>query len=119
MDTEKRYKQIEKEALAVTWASEKFADLIGKKYTLETNHKLLVPLLGSKDIDQLPARVQRCRMMLMPFTYEIKHMPGTDLSTADTLSRAPHNQASDTDLHVEQDVQEGWPDRQKVKCRKL
>lgn len=88
--TEQRYAQIEKEALAATWACEKFCDyLIGCRFILETDHKPLVPLLGAKDLDQLPARVQRFRMRLMWFDYDIVHVPGKELYTADTLSRAP------------------------------
>ena len=46
--TESRYAKIEKEALAATWASSKFQDyLIGITFTLETDHKPLVPLLGT------------------------------------------------------------------------
>ena len=58
--TEKRYAQIEKEALASTWACQKFRDyLIGTDFILETDHKPLVQLLGSKDMDLLPTRIQR------------------------------------------------------------
>lgn len=43
------YAQIEKEALAATWASEKFSDyVLGKHFELETDHKSLVPLLSNK-----------------------------------------------------------------------
>ena len=88
--TEQRYAQIEKEALASTWACEKFADyIIGMQLTLETDHKPLVPLLGSKNLDQLPPRIQRFRMRFMRFTFKIIHVPGKDLTTADTLSHAP------------------------------
>ena len=46
-ETEQRYAQIEKEALALTWALEKFSEYtLGKVIQLETNHKPLVPLLG-------------------------------------------------------------------------
>ena len=53
--TEMRYAQIEKEALAVTWACEKFSDyLLGKSFSIETDHKPLIPLLNSKQLDNLP-----------------------------------------------------------------
>ena len=89
-NTEVRYAQIEKESLAATWACERFSDyLIGKEFCLETDHKPLVTLLGSKNLDELPARVQRFRMRLMRFTYSITYVPGKNLTVADTLSRAP------------------------------
>ena len=48
--TEQRYAQIEKEALAIMWACDKFADyLMGLQFHVETDHKPLVPLLSSKD----------------------------------------------------------------------
>ncbi len=54
-ETERRYAQIEKEALATTWACEKLADyLLGRKFTIESDHKPLIPLLNSKQLDSLP-----------------------------------------------------------------
>ena len=48
-DTESRYAQIKKEALALVWSAEKFSDyVLGKPFLFETHHKPLVPLLGSK-----------------------------------------------------------------------
>ena len=89
-DTEKRYAQIEKEALATTWACEKFSDFIlGKRIDIETDHKPLVPLLGMKHLDSLPPRVLRFRLRLDRYNYDICHVPGKSLYTADTLSRAP------------------------------
>ena len=56
--TEQRYAQIEKEALATTWACEKFNDyILGKDILIETDHKPLVPLFGTKLLDQLPPRI--------------------------------------------------------------
>jgi len=88
---ERRYAQIEKEALAATWSCSRFQDyLIGITFTLETDHKPLVPLLGtSKSLDELPPRIQRMKMRLMRYSYKIVHVPGKELYTADTLSRAP------------------------------
>ena len=54
-ETETHYAQIEKEALASTWACEKFTPYIqGKTITLETDHKPLVLLLSHKGLDSLP-----------------------------------------------------------------
>ena len=90
-ETECRYAQIQKEALAITWACETFSDyILGKKFTIETNHKLLVPLLGTKHFDGLAPRVLRFRLILLRFDYTIKHVPGKHIYTANTLSRALH-----------------------------
>ena len=89
-ETEARYTQIEKEALATTWACECFTDYIqGKQFHIETDHKPLVPLLGTKQLDNLPPRILRFRLCLMRFDYTIWHVPGKLLYTADTLSRSP------------------------------
>ena len=89
-DTEKHYAQIEKEALAATWACERLSSyLLGLKFRLETDHKPLVPLLSTKALDELPPRVLRFRLRLLRFTFDIVHLPGKHLITADTLSRAP------------------------------
>ena len=88
--TEQRYAQIEKEALAITWACNRFSDfLLGLKFHVQTDHKPLIPLLSTKRLDELPIRVQRFRMRLMRFQFSISHIPGKNLVTADALSRAP------------------------------
>ena len=41
ISTERRYAQIEKEALAITWACGRFSDcVLGRKFTIETDHNL-------------------------------------------------------------------------------
>ena len=88
-ETEQRYAQIEKEALAVTWACQKFDFfLVGRTFLIETDHKPLVPLLGNKDLSELPIRIQRFRMTLMRYDYEISNRPGSQMFIADSLSRA-------------------------------
>ncbi|KAL5510819.1 hypothetical protein EMCRGX_G006423 [Ephydatia muelleri] len=89
-ETEKRYAQIEKEALATVWACDKFASyIVGLKVHIETDHKPLVPLLGSKHLDTLPPRILRFRLRLARFDFTIQHVPGKLSGTADALSRAP------------------------------
>ena len=89
-ETERRYAQIEKEALAVTWACEKFANyIVGKGILNETDHKPLIPILNNKDLDTLPPRVVRFRLRIARFDYVAKYLPGKLLYTVDALSRAP------------------------------
>ena len=79
-ETERRYAQIEKEALAATWACEKFSNfLLGTHFQVETDHKPLVPLLCVKHLDTLPPRVLRFRLRLDRFSYDIKHILGKEL----------------------------------------
>lgn len=88
--TETNYAQIEKEAMALTWACERFRMyLIGLLFELRTDHKPLVALLGSKPITELTARMQRFRLRLTQFSYKIIHIPGKYIHTADVLSRSP------------------------------
>ena len=102
---EQRYAQIEKEALAVTWACERFNNyLLGKSFQIQTDHKPLIYLLSSaKDLDCLPPRIQRFRLRLMRYHYSIVHVPGKHLTTADTLSRAPVSEPIFTDSSFEED----------------
>lgn len=88
--TEKRYAQIEKEALAICWACDKFNYyLSGRKFEIETDHQPLVSVLGSKELAKLPLRVQRFRLKMMNYCYTIRYTPGHKLVLADALSRAP------------------------------
>ena len=97
-DAEKRYAVIDKEALAVTWAREKFSAYIsGLHYTIETDHKPLTVQLASTELSKMPPRILRFRLRLMRYTYEMKYVPGKHQITADALSRAPSK--GDSPLH--------------------
>lgn len=82
-ETEKRYAQIEKEALALVWACDKFSDyLVGKLFKLETDHKQLVPIFTSKSLDDLTFRLQRLKMRMMRYRYEVPYVPSKELLVA-------------------------------------
>jgi hypothetical protein len=88
-ETEQRYAQIEKEALAITWACSKFSDyILGRKFLIETDHKPLIPLLNMKHLDVLPPRILRFRLRLAKFDYTVFHVPSKPLYATDALSRA-------------------------------
>ena len=105
-ETEMRYAQIEKEALAVTWACEKFTDyVLGRKFQIETDHKPLIPLLNTKQLDCMPPRILRFRLRLARYDYTVHHVPGKDLYTADTLSRAPVSGSESDDKALQEEVE--------------
>jgi len=66
-DTERHYALIKKEALAVTWACD-HSYLLGLIFTLETDHKPLVPLLSTKYLNSLPPRLIRFCLCLSCFS---------------------------------------------------
>ena len=104
-EKERRYAQIDKEALAITWALEHWAEF-GMRFKVEADHKPLIPLFSTKLIAELPVRIQRFRMRLARFDFAISHVPGKLLYTADSLSQSPQEskaQESESwnDLHDE------------------
>ena len=93
LPAEKKYTQIEKECLAVTWACEHFHHYIysGPSFTVETDHKPPVPLINNTDLNCVPLslRCQRLLLRLMCYSLNAIHVPEKDLIVANTLSRAP------------------------------
>ncbi|KAJ8885532.1 hypothetical protein PR048_011730 [Dryococelus australis] len=78
--------ETKKEAMAVTWACERFKNcVLGSRITLMTDHKPLVILLSSKPVAELTARLQRMHMCLMCFTFGMLH----SFCVPDALLRAP------------------------------
>jgi len=105
-ETERRYAQIEKEALASTWACERFSNyILGRRFLIESDHKPLIPLLNSKQLDDLPPRILRFRLRMARFDYTVHHVPGKFMYTADTLSRAPVSQVDEECLELQTEVE--------------
>lgn len=89
-DTQKRYTQIEKEALAIVHGCEEFHDYVfgQSSVTVETAHRQLVPIF-SKPLHQCPLLLQRMRLTLQRYAINVQYKPGKELSLADALSRFP------------------------------
>ena len=104
---EKTWAQIEKELLAAVYGSEKFhIFLCGLKYTIQTDHKPLVPIINKKDLVDAPLRCQSLLMRLATYTAEAIYVPGKYLVVADALSRL-HNIETDKNCYskIDEEVQ--------------
>ena len=91
-DTQRRYSQIQKEALAVIYGLKKFHQfLYGRNFILVTDHKPLVTLLGpTKGTPTLAAnRLARWALTLSQYKYTIEYRKTADHANADALSRLP------------------------------
>ncbi|XP_048582128.1 uncharacterized protein K02A2.6-like [Nematostella vectensis] len=106
-DAEKRYAVIEKEALAATWGCDKFSDyILGTTFSLETDHRPLVPLLASTDLTKLPPRILRFRLRMARYAPDVKYVQGVHQNRADALSRAPTSKLTLEDLKLVAEVEE-------------
>ena len=91
-DCEKKYAQLEKEALALIFGMSKFHKyLFGREFLLQTDH---MPLLGLLKEDRpisamASARIQRWALRLSNYQYTLEYKPGPSIGHADALSRLP------------------------------
>ena len=75
-DVEKRYSQIEKDALSVKWAKDRFnMYLLGApRFTIVTEHKPLLSMF-SKPTAKLPPRIEKWVMDMQNIDFEMKYEP--------------------------------------------
>ena len=90
--TEKKYSQLEKEALAIIFGVRKFHQYIyGRNFELKTDHKPLMYIFNEKK--SIPAmasgRIQRWALTLGAYSYTIRFQKGSENTTADAVSRLP------------------------------
>ena len=88
-DVETRYSQVEREMLGIVFTLTRFRQYaLGRHIEVYTDHKSLLPIV-QKPFDDVPPRLQRWLVSLMPYDYALKYVPGKQLSCTDALSRAP------------------------------
>ena len=85
-ETEQRYSQLEREALAIRWACERcYTYLIGSTFTVLSDHKPLESLMNNAN-SRPPTRIERWLMYLQQFDFKVKYLRGK-INCADYLSR--------------------------------
>ena len=90
--SQRRYSQIQKEALAVVFGLQKFHQfLYGRKFIMVTDYKPLLALFSpSSGTPAMAAnRLARWAFMLSQYDYSIEYRKSTEHGNADTLSRLP------------------------------
>jgi hypothetical protein len=84
---EQNYSTIEKELTAIVWACRHFRPyLLGRTFTIVTDHKPLTWMFSVKDPS---SRLLRWRLLLEEFDYTIEYKAGSKNVNADALSRNP------------------------------
>lgn len=85
LDRETRYSTVEKECLAMKWAIESLRYyLLGRHFSLETDHRALQWLHKMKDAN---TRIAGWYLALQPFDFTVHYKPGKSNIVADSLSR--------------------------------
>ena len=87
-DEEKRYAQIEREALAIYISCIEYRIyLLGKAFDIVTDHKPLLYMFNNPNREN-PYRVERIRMKLQGYDFTVKHVSGVK-NPSDFMSRKP------------------------------
>ena len=97
---EQNYSNIEREALAIVFVVTRLKQfLLGRRFTLQTDHKPLKYLFAP--VEEIPktasARITRWAIAPMGFAFELKYTPGEQIPNADALSRLDFDDDDDND----------------------
>jgi len=87
---EVNYAQIDREALALVWATQRLRKyLLGRSFNLVTDHKPLIYIFDNKaQVNKTQsARLQRWALQISEFNYKINFRSSKEIPVADCLSR--------------------------------
>lgn len=89
-ETEQNYSNIEREALGILHALEKFHHYTYGRYTrIITDHKPLLAIF-KKDVATASPRLQRIMMRIHQYHVSLHYRPGPEMHIADCISRVGH-----------------------------
>ena len=101
--TERRYSQIEKETLAVVYASERFNQFVyRRRFLVESDHKPLQSIF-KHNINKAPPRTQCLLLHLQKYDIDLIFSLGNSIPVSDALSRAylPNTEEGDKSLEYQ------------------
>ena len=101
--TERRYSQIEKETLAVIYASEKFNQFVyGCRFLVKSDHKPLQSIF-KRNINKAPPRIQRLLLCLQKYDIDLIFSPGNSIPVPDMLLQdyLPNTEEDDKSLEYQ------------------
>ena len=92
-DAERRYPQIKREALAIAFGVQKFRQyLLGRSFTLPTDNKPLVMLLGETNriLQLVSVHIKYWALLLSAYKYEIKYITSRKMCLQITCPELPN-----------------------------
>ena len=100
---ESRYSTNELELLAVVWSLEHFKHyLYGTEFTLQTDHRALLTVLNENPGNRTyQSRLTRWVDRLLPFNFNLEHIPGKNKGFADYLSHQPKHNPTTPPPHLQ------------------
>ena len=101
---EERYSINELELLGVEWSVEYFKYyLFGKSFTIITDHRALLSIMKEhRSNKSYNSRLTRWIDRLLPFDFNIEHIPGAKMGLVDYISRQPNQKAKVTNKYDEE-----------------
>lgn len=87
---EVRYVTVKKEALVIKWVLDSKYYLLGRKFSLQTDHKALQWLKRVKDTN---SRITQWYLAMQPYQFTVHHIPGKNNSPVDYLSHCPSEES--------------------------
>ena len=86
---EMNYCPLERETLAIVYACERFHEYVyGQEFVVVSDHQPLKSIFN-KALAKSPARLQRFRLRLQKYSFNVEYQRGKFMFVADALSRAP------------------------------